>query len=133
MDGINENNDLLNDLYSLNLNFPNGIKERWKEVDIVNTTNVETPFLFEHASALTVQGAVTKCNKFSLFKYPDDERVYILGVLIDKIKIKGLYIFWGKSRVIGTSGLSNDLYVLVVDKKPYFWKRFDDANGAKPH
>ena len=132
MGGINENNDILNDVYSLNLNFPNGIKERWKEVDIVNTTNVETPFLFGHASALAVQGAVAKCNKFSLYKYPDDERVYKLGVLIDKIKIKGLYIFGGKSRAIGTSGLSNDLYVLVVGKKPCFWKRFDDAKGAKP-
>lgn len=132
MGGINENNDILNDVYSLNLNFPNGIKERWKEVDIVNTTNVETPFLFGHASALAVQGAVAKCNKFSLYKYPDDERVYKLGVLIDKIKIKGLYIFGGKSRAIGTSGLSNDLYVLVVGKKPCFWKRFDDAKGVKP-
>jgi hypothetical protein len=90
MGGINENNDILNDVYSLNLNFPNGIKERWKEVDIVNTTNVETPFLFGHASALAVQGAVAKCSKFSLYKYPDDERIYKLGVLIDKIKIKGL-------------------------------------------
>ena len=132
MGGINENNDILNDVYSLNLNFPNGIKERWKEVDIVNTTNVETPFLFGHASALAVQGAVAKCNKFSLYKYPDDERIYKLGVLIDKIKIKGLYIFGGKSKAIGTSGLSNDLYVLVVGKKPCFWKKFDDAKGIKP-
>ena len=100
MGGINENNDILNDVYSLNLNFPNGIKERWKEVDIVNTMNVETPFLFGHASALAVQSAVAKCNKFSLYKYPDDERVYKLGVLIDKIKIKGLYIFGGKSREV---------------------------------
>ena len=132
MGGINENNDILNDVYSLNLNFPNGIKERWKEVDIVNTTNVETPFLFGHASALAVQAAVAKCPKFSLYKYPDDERIYKLGVLIDKIKIKGLYIFGGKSKAIGTTGLSNDLYVLVLGKKPCFWKRFDDAKGIKP-
>ena len=132
MGGINENNDILNDVYSLNLNFPNGIKERWKEVDIVNTMNVETPFLFGHASALAVQGAVAKCNKFSLYKYPDDERIYKLGVLIDKIKIKGLYIFGGKSRAIGTTGLSNELYVLVVGKKPCFWRKLDDAKGVKP-
>ena len=132
MGGINENNDILNDVYSLNLNFPNGIKERWKEVDIVNTMNVETPFLFGHASTLAVQGAVAKCNKFSLYKYPDDERIYKLGVLIDKIKIKGLYIFGGKSRAIGTGGLSNDLYVLVVGKKPCFWRKFEDEKGVKP-
>ena len=132
MGGINENNDILNDVYSLNLNFPNGIKERWKEVDIVNTMNVETPYLFGHASALAVQSAVAKCNKFSLYKYPDDERVYKLGVLIDKIKIKGLYIFGGKSRAIGTTGLSNELYVLVVGKKPCFWRKFDDFKGPKP-
>ena len=132
MGGINENNDILNDVYSLNLNFPNGIKERWKEVDIVNTSNVETPFLFGHASALAVQGAVAKCSKFSLYKYPDDEKIYKLGVLIDKIKIKGLYVFGGKSKAIGTTGLSNDLYVLVVGKKPCFWRKFDDAKGIKP-
>ena len=101
MGGINENNDILNDVYSLNLNFPNGIKERWKEVDIVNTMNVDTPFLFGHASALAVQGAVAKCNKFSLYKYPDDERIYKLGVLIDKIKIKGLYIFYFLRKIKG--------------------------------
>ena len=132
MGGINENNDILNDVYSLNLNFPNGIKERWKEVDIVNTMNVETPYLFGHASALAVQGAVAKCNKFSLYKYPDDEKLYKIGVLIDKIKIKGLYIFGGKSKAVGAIGLSNDLYVLVVGKKPCFWRKLEDVKGVKP-
>ena len=132
MGGINENNDILNDVYSLNLNFPNGIKERWKEVDIVNTMNVETPFLFGHASALAVQGAVAKCSKFSLYKYPDDERIFKLGVLIDKIKIKGLYVFGGKSKAVGAIGLSNELYVLVLGKKPCYWRKLDDVKGVKP-
>ena len=131
MGGINENNEILNDVYSLNLNFPFGIKERWKEVNIT-TENLDTPYLFGHASALAVQNAVAKCSKFSLYKYPDDERIYKLGVLIDKIKIKGLYIFGGKSRVIGASGLSNELYVLVLGRKPCFWKKLDDAKGVKP-
>ena len=132
MGGINENNEILNDVHCLNLNFPNGIKERWKEVDIANTGDVETPFLFGHASALAVQGAVSKCSKFSLYKYPDNERIYKLGVFIDKIKIKGLYIFGGKSKAVGTGGISNDLYVLVVGKKPCIWKKLDDAKGMKP-
>ena len=132
MGGLNENNEILNDVHCLNLNFPNGIKERWKEVDIANTADVETPFLFGHASALAVQGAVSKSSKFSLYKYPDDERIYKLGVFIDKIKIKGLYIFGGKSKAVGTGGISNDLYVLVVGKKPCIWKRLDDAKGMKP-
>ena len=117
MGGINENNEILNDVHSLNLNFPNGIKERWKEVEIA-TSDVETPFLFGHASALAVQSSVSRCNKFSLYKYPDDERIYKLGVFIDKIKIKGLYIFGGKSKAVGTGGITNDLYVLVLGKKP---------------
>jgi hypothetical protein len=131
MGGINENNEILNDVYSLNLNFPNGIKERWKEVNI-STENMETPYLFGHASSLAVQNAVAKCSKFSLYKYPDDERIYKLGVLIDKIKIKGLYIFSGKSRVIGASVLSNELYVLVLGRKPCFWRKLEDAKGIKP-
>ena len=132
MGGINENNEILNDVHCLNLNFPNGIKERWKEVDIANAAEVETPYLFGHASALAVQGAVARSSKFNLYKYPDDERIYKLGVLIDKIKIKGLYIFGGKTKAVGTGGLSNDLYVLVVGKKPCVWKKLDDAKGIKP-
>ena len=64
MGGINENNDILNDVYSLNLNFPNGIKERWKEIDIVNPTSVKKPFLFVHASALAVQGELQNAKNF---------------------------------------------------------------------
>ena len=131
MGGINENDEILNDVHCLNLNFPNGIKERWKEVDIANT-EVDTPFLFGHASVLAVQGAVARCSKFSLYKYPDSERIYKLGVFIDKIKIKGLYIFGGKTKADGTGGLSNDLYVLVVGKKPCIWRKLDDAKGVKP-
>ena len=132
MGGINENNEILNDVHALNLNFPNGIKERWKEVDIANTADVETPFLFGHASALAVQGAVSRCNKFSLYKYPDDEKIYKLGVFIDKIKIKGLYIFGGKTKPVGTGGISNDLYVLVLGKKPCIWRKLEDTKGIKP-
>ena len=131
MGGINENNEILNDIHCLNLNFPNGSKERWKEVDIADTGEVEAPFLFGHASALAVQGAVARCNKFSLYKYPDDEKVFKLGVFIDKIKIKGLYIFGGKSKEVGTAGLSNELYVLVVGKKPCIWKKIE-PKGIKP-
>ena len=132
MGGINENNEVLNDVHSLNLNFPNGVKERWKEVDITNAGDVETPYLFGHASALAVQSVVTKYNKFSIYKYPDEERVYKLGVLIDKIKIKGLYIFGGKSKAVGTGGISNDLYVLVIGKKPCVWRKLEDTKGMKP-
>ena len=131
MGGINENNEILNDVHSLNLNFPNGIKERWKEVEIA-TSDVETPFLFGHASALAVQSSVSRCNKFSLYKYPDDERIYKLGVFIDKIKIKGLYIFGGKSKAVGTGGITNDLYVLVLGKKPCVWKKLENTKGVKP-
>ena len=132
MGGLNENNEILNDVYSLNLNFPTGIKERWKEVDIASSSDIETPYLFGHASALAVQNAVAKCNKFSLYKYPDDEKVYKLGVLIDKIKIKGLYIFGGKYKAVGTGGLSNDLYVLVVGKKPCVWRKIESAGTPPP-
>ena len=132
MGGINENNEILNDVCCLNLNFPNGIKERWKKVSISINSDIETPFLFGHSSALAVQGSVAKCSKFSLYKYPDDESLYKLGVLIDKIKIKGLYIFGGKSRAIGASGLSNDLYVLVVGQKPCYWRKLNDSKGIKP-
>ena len=132
MGGINDNNEILNDVHSLNLSFPNGIKERWKEVDIAQTSEVDTPYLFGHASALAVQGSVSRSTKFSLYKYPDDERVYKLGVYIDKIKIKGLYIFGGKSKSVGTGGITNDLYVLVIGKKPCVWKKLEDTKGVKP-
>ena len=132
MGGLNDNNEILNDVHCLNLNFPNGIKERWKEVDIAQTSEIDTPYLFGHASALAVQGSVSRSTKFSLYKYPDDERIYKLGVYIDKIKIKGLYIFGGKSKAEGTSGITNDLYVLVIGKKPCVWKKIEDTKGIKP-
>ena len=105
IDWINENNDILNDVYSLNLNFPNGIKERWKEIDIVNPTSVKKPFLFVHASALAVQGELQNAKNFHYINI----------------------FFLGKIKSNGNRGLSNDLYALVVGKKPSFWKRFDDA------
>ena len=132
MGGINENNEILNDIHSLNITFPNGSKERWKEVEVANTGEIEAPFLFGHAAALAVQAEIARCNKFSLYKYPDEERIFKLGVFIDKIKIKGLYIFGGKSKEVGTAGITNDLYVLVVGKKPCIWKKLDDTKGIKP-
>ena len=130
MGGINESNQIFNDVYSLNLNFPNGTKEKWKKVDISQI--LEGPYVFGHSSSLAVQNAIAKSNKVSLYKYPDQERKYKLGVFIDKIKIKGLYIFGGKTKSLGTSGLSNDLYVLIIGKKPCVWKKFDKVIGDKP-
>ena len=130
MGGINESNQIFNDVYSLNLNFPSGTKEKWKKVEI--SESVEGPYVFGHSSSLVVQNAIAKSNKVSLYKYPDQERRYKLGVFIDKIKIKGLYIFGGKTKPLGTNGLSNDLYVLIIGKKPCVWKRFDKVVGDKP-
>ena len=130
MGGINENNQIFNDVHSLDITFPNGSKEKWQKVEI--SKSLEGPYVYGHSSSFVVQNAIAKSNKVSLYKYPDQERRYKLGVFIDKIKIKGLYIFGGKSKYLGTSGITNDLYVLIIGKKPCVWKKFDKVKGNKP-
>ena len=128
--GINESNIILNDVYSLNISFPEGKKEKWNEIHISKET--PGPRLFGHSSSLVIHKSILKEKKFSIYKFPEEDKIFRPVNFKDKIKIKGIYIFGGKSKVIGNGGISNDLYVLIIGNDPCLWQKIDNYKGIKP-
>lgn len=128
--GISESNKILNDVYSLNLSFLDGKNEKWNEVHISKETI--GPRLFGHSSSLVVQNDIMKEKKFSIYKFPEEDKLFRPSNFKDKIKMKGIYIFGGKSKYIGNGGLSNDLYVLLIGNDPCIWQKIDHIKGVKP-
>ena len=128
--GINESNTILNDVYSLNISFPEGRKEKWNEIHISKDT--PGPRLFGHSSSLVIQKDILKEKKFSIYKFPEEDKIFRPVNFKDKIKIKGIYIFGGKSKYIGNGGISNDLYVLIIGNDPCLWQKIENYKGIKP-
>ena len=126
--GISESNIILNDVYSLNLSFPEGKKEKWNEVHV----DGPGPRLFGHCSSLVVNRDILKDKKFSIYKFPEEEKLYRGNNIKDKIKLKGIYVFGGKSKYIGNGGISNDLYILLIGSNPCSWHKIDNIKGIKP-
>jgi hypothetical protein len=126
--GISESNIILNDVYSLNLSFPEGKKEKWNEVHV----DGPGPRLFGHCSSLVVNRDISKDKKFSIYKFPEEEKLYRGNNIKDKIKLKGIYVFGGKSKYIGNGGISNDLYILLIGSNPCSWHKIDNIKGIKP-
>ena len=129
MGGIGEEDNVLNDAYYINLSVVESGKGRWHELSI--SQNTPGPYLFGHSSSFVFQNDLLKDNKLSVYQYPEE-------INEDKInnkkrnKIKGIYIFGGKSKYDGIGGLSNDMYVLILGKKPCLWIRLDNVKGVKP-
>ena len=128
--GISESNKILNDVFSLNLSFQDGKIEKWNEVHI--SKEIPGPRLFGHSSSLVVQKDIIKEKKFSIYKFPEEETLFRPSNFKDKIKLKGIYIFGGKSKYIGNGGLSNDLYVLLIGNDPCIWQKIENVKGIKP-
>ena len=128
--GINESNIILNDVYSLNLSFQEGKNEKWNEVHISKET--PGPRLFGHSSSLVVQKDILKEKKFSIYRFPEEDKLFRPSNFKDKIKLKGIYIFGGKSKNIGNGGISNDLFVLIIGNDPCIWQKIDNVKGLKP-
>ena len=126
--GISESNVVLNDVYSLNLSFPEGKKEKWNEVHTENPG----PKLFGHCSALVVNKEILKEKKISIYKFPDQDKLYRGNNYRDKIKLKGIYVFGGKSKYIGSGGISNDIYILLIGINPCSWHKIENIKGIKP-
>lgn len=128
--GIDEYGDILNDVFFININNIESNKERWTSLMI--SSIIPGPYVYGHSSALVLENEIIKSNKTNVYYFPDDEKVYIKNIPKNRIKLKGLYIFGGKKKIEGTSGISNDLYVLVLGKKPCHWKKLDNVRGKKP-
>ena len=89
--GINESNTILNDVYSLNLSSQEGKIEKWYEVHISKET--PGPRLFGHSSSLVVNKDILKEKKFSIYKLPEEDKIFRSNNFKDKIKSKGINIF----------------------------------------
>ena len=116
--GINNSNEILNDSFILNLN-----PLKWISCSINKYT--PAPKVYGHSSCLVVPREIIKNHKFSIFSYPDLEP----GKVNNLIKEKGIYIFGGKTKEEG--GLSNQLWILIIGKKPFDWVQ-PQAKGKPP-
>ena len=132
MGGVDEEDNILNDAYYINLSLIEGGKGRWHELSV--SPNTPSPYLFGHSSSFVFRNDLLKDNKLSVYQYPEEINEEKIGINENrkKNKIKGIYIFGGKSKYDGIGGLSNDMYVLILGKKPCLWIRLDNVKGVRP-
>ena len=97
--GINENNEILNNCYYLNLN-----QLKWGICQISKST--PGPKLYGHTSCVVLPKEYNQSHKLNIFAFPEME----LGN--SRLKEKGIYIFGGKSKEEG--GLSNKIHILFT-------------------
>ena len=115
--GINENGKILNDSFILNIN-----KLKWYKCII--DKNSLWPKLYGHACSLVIPFSYLYNPKFNIYSYPQNE-----NNKKKLIKEKGLFLFGGKSKEEG--GLSNQLWILILGKKPLEWIR-PETKGKSP-
>ena len=104
--GLNENNEILNDCYYLNLN-----QLKWGICSI--NKNTPGPKIYGHTSCLVLPKEYYQSHKLTIYSYPEME------LSNNRLKEKGIYIFGGKSKEEG--GLSNKLWILLIGQKSLRW------------
>ena len=115
--GINENNEVLNNCYYLNLN-----QLKWGLCQINKAT--PGPKLYGHTSCVVLpKEYYHQSHKLTIFSFPEIE----LGN--NRIKEKGIYIFGGKTKEEG--GLSNKIYILSIGQKTLKWI-YPETKGKPP-
>ena len=127
--GIDEYGDILNDVFYINLNNVDSNKERWTELII--SSKISGPYVYGHSSSLVIEKEVIKNSKSNVYYYSEEEKSYS-SLNKSRIKLRGIYIFGGKKKVEDINSLSNDLYALILGKKPCQWKKIDNIKGKKP-
>ena len=141
--GVSDTNEVLNDCFILNLNnlnnnINNNNNEKWSKCVISNKQ--KSPYLFGHCACLVIPKDIRNHSKFSIYRYPD----FYMNILLEKkndikkqvlfkdvIKIKGWYIFGGKTKNESDNGISDELYVLKIGFKVLEWVKVN-TNGKKP-
>ena len=114
--GINVDGKILDDSYLFNMH-----TLTWNKC-IINKI-CEHPKLWGHASCLVIPGQILYNPKFSIYSFPEFDTVKKKN-----IKKKGLFVFGGKSN---EDGLSNQLWILLMGKKPIEWIKVD-TKGKPP-
>ena len=141
--GMSEKNEILNDVFILNLNsnfFKLNVSvvtwEKWLKLSVQNENN--SPFLFGHSASLVVPREIIENCEFNVYNYPEVNFLNKINnknnnknkfkLLNEKIRVRGLYVFGGKSK----KGISNKLFVLKIGKKPCEWTEIKDFKGIAP-
>ena len=114
--GINVDGKILDDSYLFNMH-----TLTWNKC-IINKI-CEHPKLWGHACCLVIPGQILYNPKFSIYSFPEFDTVKKKN-----IKKKGLFVFGGKSN---EDGLSNQLWILLMGKKPLEWLKVD-TKGKPP-
>ena len=114
--GINDEGKVLDDAYLFNLH-----TFTWNKC-IINKINTH-PKLWGHACCLVIPGQILYNPKFNIYTFPELDTVKKKN-----IKKKGLFVFGGKSSEDG--GLSNQLWILIMGKKPLDWIKIDTKGKA---
>ena len=114
--GINVDGKILDDSYLFNMH-----ALTWNKC-IINKI-CEHPKLWGHACCLVIPGQILYNPKFSIYSFPEFDTVKKKN-----IKKKGLFVFGGKSN---EDGLSNQLWILLMGKKPLEWIKVD-TKGKPP-
>ena len=107
--GVNSSNEILSDCHLLNLQTLKWIEPQIEQYSI-------KPKVYGHTCCLVIPFKILNHKNFNLYKFPDIDLD-----TTNKIKQKGLYIFGGKTKE--DNGLTNDLWVLVMGQKPFFWNK----------
>ena len=105
--GIDENDEILDDTYLLNLN--NNLN--WSKANIM--LNLIPPKLSYHSCCFVISSDIVRKYKFTIYKIPNSLSAKALN---KRIKEKGLYVFGGKN-----TSICNDMWLLKVGKKPLEW------------
>jgi len=116
--GINETGKVLNDAYILNLN-----PLKWYKCVVDRIC--QWPKLFGHACSLVMPLNYLFNPRFNLYSFPEND----IPNKKKLIKEKGLFIFGGKSKEEG--GISNQLWILIMGKKPLEWIK-PETKGKPP-
>ena len=115
--GINENGKVLNDTYLLSVN-----QLKWHKC--IMDKNSYSPKLCGHACSLVVPLSYLYNPKFNIYNFPENE-----NIKKKVMKEKGLFIFGGKNKEDG--GLSNQLWILLIGRKPLEWIK-PETKGRPP-
>ena len=107
--GVDENGEILDDSYLLNLN--NNLI--WSKTSIMPI--LIPPKLAYHSCCLVITSDILFNNKFSIYRIPNS---FIARKLNSRIKEMGMYVFGGKNKTI-----SNDMWLLKIGKKPLEWEK----------
>ena len=130
--GINENNEILNDVFILNLNtnflmlnLSYVTYEKWLKLNIKNNS----PFLYAHSASLVVPQEILENYKFNIYNFPEMKKQKTNNnKKLLKEKNYGLYVFGGKTK----NGISNKMFVLKIGKNPCEWTEINDFKGIAP-